>query len=257
MLKNKCNKISSILFLILLQNNSSFSQIVNIENKRIYDDTSGFSGSLDATLSAMKTKDLLFNMAFRPKVQFKTPKHYYLLISDLMYSKGSEKIFANTGMIHFRYAYRIKGPLKWESFSQIQYNQLLDQRIRTLVGTGLRLKFIDSKGYKLFAGFSTFYEYEEIKSTSTMNRNFRSNNYISCFFDPKTHFSFSGVLYYQPLWNDVRDFRIMGQYTLSFHFTKRTDFRIEFSNFYDSKPAPSVLKSTFNTSFGVRMKLGE
>jgi hypothetical protein len=62
MQKNKLIKVS--LFLTLFIVNNIFSQVVNIENKRIYDDTFGFSGSLDATLSAMKTKDLLFNMAF-------------------------------------------------------------------------------------------------------------------------------------------------------------------------------------------------
>ncbi len=246
-----------IPLLVLFSVNFSFSQVVNIENKRIYDDTSGVSGSVDATFSAMKTKDLLFNIALRPKIQYKTAKHYYFLISDLMYSKGSEKVFANSGMVHFRYAYRLKGPLKWENFSQIQYNQLLDQKMRTLIGTGLRLKCLDSKGYKLFAGISTFYEYEQIQSTRIFNKNFRSSNYISWFFDPKSHFSFSGVLYYQPLWNDLHDYRIMGQYTLSFHFTKRTDFRIEVTNFHDTRPAPGILKSTFSSSFGVRMKLGE
>lgn len=256
MLRNRIVKYFFIWFFIF-QFNYSFSQVVNIENKRIYDDTAGVSGSLDASLSAMKTKDLLVNLAFRPKIQYKTVKHYYLFLSDLMYSKGSEKVFSNSGMTHFRYAYRIKGPLKWESYAQAQYNQLLDQRMRALVGTGLRLKFLDTNGYKLFAGLSTFYEYEEIQSTHNLITDIRSSNYVSWFIDPKTNFTFSGVLYYQPLWNNFRDFRLMGQYTLSFHFTKRTDFRLEVSNFYDASPVSGVLKSTFNSSFGVRMKLGE
>src|SRR5574343_603890 len=86
-----------------------FSQVVNIENKRIYDDTAGWSGALDAGFSAVQNKDLLLNANFRPRVQYKTPKHYYLFLTDWYYSKGADRVYANTGMAHFRYAYRLQG----------------------------------------------------------------------------------------------------------------------------------------------------
>lgn len=56
-----------------------FSQVVNIENKRNYDDTVGFNGSIDANCSAIKTKDLIVNLFFRPRVQYKSRNHYYLI----------------------------------------------------------------------------------------------------------------------------------------------------------------------------------
>lgn len=43
---------------------------------------------------------------------------------------------------------------KWESYAQIQYNQLLNQRLRALGGTGLRWKFIDTNNVRFFAGSS-------------------------------------------------------------------------------------------------------
>ena len=48
------------------------SQVVNIENRRIYDDTSGWSGAFDAGFSAVQNKDLLLNATFRPRLQYKT-----------------------------------------------------------------------------------------------------------------------------------------------------------------------------------------
>ena len=246
-----------LIFCLVFTFSLSFSQVVNIENKRIYDDTSGISGVVDASVSAMKTKDLLMNFSFRPVVQYKTPKHYFLFINDLLYSKGGSHVYANSGVSHFRYAYRIKGPLKWESYAQIQYNQLLDQRSRALLGTGLRMKLLDTKGYRLFLGSSTFYEMETIASTDLTTMNMRWSNYFSWFIDPKSHYSFSGVMYYQPIWSYLNDFRFMGQYTLTFHFTKRTDFKIEVSHFYDSRPATGVVKSYFNSTFGIKVKLGK
>ena len=244
MLQSKIFLAITIFFLV----NVTLAQVVNIENKRIYDDTAGYSGSIDANLSAIKTKDLLVNVFFRPKIQYKTYKHYYLLLSDLMYSKGGDRIYSNSGMTHFQYAYRVKGPLKWESYIQLQYNQLLDQRLKLITGSGLRLKVYDKNKYKFFTGISTFYEIEEFVSSHVINKDFRLSQYISWYIDPKTNYFFSGVFYAQPLIENFDDIRIMGQYSLNFHFTKRTDFRVEFTHFYDSRPAVGVLKSNFNSS---------
>lgn len=248
-------KIVFLLFLIQIQFASS--QVVNIENKRIYDDTSGASGSIDASFSAMKTKDLLVNIFFRPRIQYKTIKHYYLIITDLMYSRGGDRVYSNSGLVHFQYAYRLKGPLKWENYFQTQYNHLLNQQSKIIIGSGLRLKCYDSKGYKFFTGISAFIEREELINSQIIQNDARLSNYISWYFDPKKHYFFSGVLYLQPSFQDFSDLRIMGQYSLNFHFTKRTDFKVEFTHFYDSRPSLGVVKSTFNSSFGIRMKLGE
>lgn len=251
-------------FLCLLFIFHSYAQIVNIENRRIYDDTAGWSGAFDAGFSAVRNKDLLLNASFRPRVQYKNLKHYYLFLTDWTYSKGADRVYANSGMAHFRYAYRLsrkdsekKSPWKWESYTQIQYNQLMDQKMRALIGTGLRVKAMDKNGYRIFAGASTFYEYEDIISSGQINRDWRSSNYVSWYFNPNPVFSFTAVTYYQPLWKNFRDYRIMGQYAMNFHVFKRYDFRFEFNNFFDSNPPENVRNWVFNTSFGVRIKLGE
>lgn len=241
-----------------------FAQIVNIENRRIYDDTLGWSGAFDAGFSAMQNKELLLNANLRPRVQFKTKNHYYLFLTDWYYSKGANQIYANSGMIHFRYAYRLhkkqsvkKSPWKWESYAQVQYNQLLDQRMRALAGSGIRIKMLDKNGFRIFAGSSTFYEYENIISSGQIIKDYRWSNYLSWYMNPKESFSFSAVTYFQPLWKDLKDFRIMGQYTLTFHVFKRIDLRLEFNNFFDSNPPEGVRNWIFISSAGFRVRLGE
>lgn len=244
--------------IVLLLSQHGISQVVNIENKRIYDDTSGWSGSLDAGFSAIQNDKLFYSLNFRPKVQYKTRKHYYLLLSDLVYTAGEEQVYANSGMSHFRYAYRLfNGPWKWESYAQVQYNQLLNQKIRALTGTGLRWKFLDTAGVRFFAGTSTFYEYEELQTDHVINRGFRWSNYLSWFIDTKKGWSFTGATYAQPLWSDLSDFRIMGQYALGFHVLKRLDIRMEYNFFYDSRPPVNVRKMVFSSSAGFRVRLGE
>lgn len=247
------------LFLFLACGISVNAQIVNIENRRIYEDTSGWSGSLDAGMSiTQNSADVLYSGNFRPRAQYKTRKNHFLIISDLNYTASNKTTFANSGMAHFRYARRIKdSPWKWEAYTQIQYNQLLNQRVRYLIGTGPRWKFIDTNNIRFFVGTSTFWEYEELTEDGIINNNFRWSNYLSWFIRTKSGFSFSATTYYQPRWDKMKDFRFSGQYQMAQALTKRLDIRFEFNMFYDSEPPVNVRKTVFSSSAGFRVRLGE
>lgn len=247
------------LFLFLACGVGVNAQIVNIENRRIYEDTSGWSGSLDAGMSiTQNSADVLYSGNFRPRAQYKTRKNHFLMISDLNYTASNKTTFANSGMAHFRYARRIKdSPWKWEAYTQIQYNQLLNQRVRYLLGTGPRWKFIDTNNIRFFVGTSTFWEYEELTEDGVINSNFRWSNYLSWFIRTKSGFSFSATTYYQPRWDKMKDFRFSGQYQMAQALTKRLDIRFEFNMFYDSEPPVNVRKTVFSSSAGFRVRLGE
>jgi hypothetical protein len=234
------------------------AQIVNIENKRIYDDTSGWSGSLDGGFSVVQNGPLFYSANFRPRVQYKTRKNYYLLLSDIAYTGSKSQTYANSGMSHFRYARRIKnGPWKWESFAQVQYNLMLNQKIRTLAGTGLRWKFIDTNNCRFFVGSSLFAEYEELQSDGLINKDVRWSNYLSWFINLKSGFSFTAVTYFQPVLNRMKDVRFSGQYSIGMAVTKRVDMRFEYNIFYDSNPPTNIRRMVFSSSAGFRVKLGE
>ncbi len=249
--------MKTILFIFLFCIGYTQAQIVNIENKRIYDDTAGWSGSLDANFSAMQNSDLLYNLGFRPRVQYKTRKHYVFLLSDISYTGSVTKTYANSGMSHLRYAHRIKnGPWKWESYAQVQYNELLNQKIRALVGTGLRWKFIDTNETRFFVGTSIFREYEELQTDKVINRSYRWSSYLSWFISRKT-WSCTAVHYIQPNIMDFKDLRYSGQLTIGIKLNKHLDLRLEGNLFHDSKPPVNVRPTVFNTTVGIRVKLGE
>ena len=65
------------------------------------------------------------------------------------------------------------------------------------------------------------------------------------------------LFYFQPVWRDLNDFRLMGQYSVMFQVLKRTDLRIECNNYYDSRPADNVRNWMFNATIGVHIRLGE
>lgn len=233
----------------------AYSQVVNIENKRIYDDSIGWSGSLAGKVAALQNKELYVNIEFKPRVQYKTKKNYCLLLTELAYSRGGS-VYANSGMTHFRFARRIKtGPWKWESFAQVQYNVLLLQRVRNLYGTGLRWKWMDITAGKAFVGSSLFFEYEEIRQTNELpnefNADLRWSTYASCYFASKNDVRFTAATYFQPNIRDLSDYRLSGQYTLLFHLTKKTDFKFELTGLYDTRPPVGVRHLIFDTSVGL------
>lgn len=233
-----------------------FTQIVNIENKRIYDDTAGWSGNLDASFSYIENKDYFYNLRSNARVQFKTHKHYYLMLSDFIYS-GGKTVYGNSGLTHFRYAYRIKNSAwKWESYAQVQYNQLLNQRIRTLLGTGIRVKLFDKEKLRFFLGSSVFYEYEEIRPNNEFLNDYRWSNYFSWFI-PYKHLNFTGTSYFQPLFNDLSDYRFSGQYAISSNITKRFRIKMEYFVFYDANPPEGVRNRIASLLIGFGIDFGK
>lgn len=295
------NKLYIFLIAFLYIYSTSWSQVVNIENKRVNDGTYGFSGALDMTLSAQRQKDLLVTLHFKPLVQFKfngksdfqlkkdankidsliikgdsvqpttkpdKNKHMLLLINDIKYTGGNKNTYANFGMIHLRYAYRIKQTAwKWESYYQIQYNQLLLQKVRTIFGSGLRYKIADipnkstgenkTGAIRIFTGTSLFYEYEEIKydfRPMDYNNAVRWSTYLSSYFG-FDNFEFSSTTYIQPSLADFKDHRVSGDYSLMVKITEPFSVKLNFSHFYDSKPPETVNKNTFSLSAGFVYKL--
>ncbi len=250
-----------LLFVLtnLLMVSLAQAQIVNMENRRIYEDTSGWSGALDAGFSFTQNSTTpLYSANFRPRVQFKNRKNHLLLISDLLYTASTKTTYANSGMLHFRYARRLKNsPWKWEAYTQVQYNQMLDQKLRYLVGTGPRWKFVDTNNIRFFIGTSALWEYEELQRNKQYNNYFRWSSYLSWFIQTKKGFSFNGTTYYQPRFDRIKDFRFSGQYTISQQVTKRFDIRIDFTIYYDSDPPANVQKTLLSSTTGFRVRLGE
>lgn len=246
--------ILSLLFLFSLSLNS---QIVNIENKRIYDSSVGFSGNLSSSFSVIKNKYSLYLLDLNPRIQYKNKRNYFLLVGDVNYSKSKEKIFSNNGMLHFRYSNKISNSIGLESYIQSQYNLVLDQKGRYIIGTGIRYKIIeDKKKIKLFYGGSFLYEHE-ILQNHILENNLRMSNYISFYFNYNDNISINGTSYYQPNILKVSDYKLSGEYVISVFITKMLDINIVYDFFYDSNPPNNVINFIYNSKAGFKIKFGE
>lgn len=282
---------------MLLFTLSVYSQVVNIENRRLGDGTYGFSGAMNLNFAAQKQKDVLLTFGFRPMIQYKfnskkycqttqidsitvdstdkkhvikrpsNYKHLIFLMNDLTYTGAKGVTYANFGMMHLRYAYRIKeSAWEWESYTQIQYNQLLLQKLRYLLGTGLRVRIFDvktkNKTYdkqqiRMFGGTSLFYEYEEIKYTNRpigYDNALRWSSYVSTYLNFK-HFELTSTTYMQPNILNFKDVKFSGEYSVLLRVTEPFSVRFTFNHYLDTKPPETVQRGTFYFGVGFTYKL--
>lgn len=233
----------------------NFSQVVNIESQRIHSDTTGWDGTLEAGFSVNQNNSLLISATSLAHVQYKTKKDLYMVVGNWRFTNGGTSRFVNDGMAHFRYNHKFNSWLRLEAFTQVQYNELLNLRLRYLVGMGPRFKFIDKKMLHMYTGVLYMFEYENQSINDTLEYNNRLSTYLSWTIDPNPNFSFVATTYYQPKLTDWSDFRISGNYALKFKAFKRLAFKIEFSFLYDSTPSISINKFVFNGTTGIVFNL--
>ena len=235
----------------------SKAQIQHIENRRIYNDTTGWAGQIDGNFSALQNRDLLVTLGVKPFAQYVDSVNYFLALGDYTYSFG-DRLYANSLLLHLRYNRYFARDIRWvcwEFYTQAQYNPLLSQRLRALAGTGPRFQILGKRKYKVFSGLSYMYEYQEIIADQSIERNHRGSLYVSWFVSPNTNFVFSGSTYVQPLLTNFSDYLISGQYALKFRIVKRLNFKFEFGFLYDSRPPQEVRNFIFNAQAGVSIDL--
>lgn len=235
--------------------NYAFSQVVNIEGQRLHSDTTGWDGTLDAGFSINQNNNLLISATTNAHVQLKSKKNVYMLLGNWRFTNGGTSRFVNDGMAHFRYNHKFNSWLRLEAFTQVQYNELLNLRIRYLAGIGPRFKFLDKKWIHMYSGTLYMFEYENQAITDTVEYNNRLSTYLSWTIDPNPNFSFVATTYYQPKLTNWSDFRVSGNYALKFKAFKRFSFKVEFNFLYDSQPPGGIKQFVFNGNTGIIFNL--
>lgn len=224
--------------LMLLALNAS-AQLVNIESRRMHTDSLRHAGN--ATLSAAyqdNSNISVFSLksAFAVQLKSKNYKHIYMVLGNSDWTTVNNTDVVNAAFAHLRYNYKVTDLLRWEVFTQWQYNKILALNKRSLTGTGPRVKFVNSPHVHAYVGSLYMYEYEVVTGeVPEVNRDHRSSSYLTFTIGfPKTHAELVSTAYFQPLFSDMNDYRITWQTALTFQITKRFRWTSSFNYLYDS-----------------------
>jgi hypothetical protein len=245
-------------FLVILVFAESLSaQIINIEDRRQRRaDSTNWQGFVDVSLHANRNTRRVLQGRLNTQVQYHYKKHFamWLLGGQLLRVDG--RSFANDGFSHVRYNYDMSDHVVFEAYGQIQYNEQLFIRLRSLVGSGLRFKYKVSPTVRFYSGIGLMPE-NNLLTTFINYQRLRMSNYVSMSIKPDPRFAFVSTHYWQPDLERLRsNHRYASESTLLIKLTDRLVFRQSLSLVYDNDPVipPTVPRFVLATSGAIRLE---
>ncbi|MEO6638589.1 MAG: DUF481 domain-containing protein [Ginsengibacter sp.] len=239
-----------IIFLALY--NPSHAQVVNVETRRIHSDTTGWFGSAGTSFLFEKNAVKVISINATAHVEYKTTRSLSLFLVDYSLLEGNGQTLNNNLFYHLRYNYKINKWLRWEAFSQLQQNNITGIKLRWLAGTGPRFKLAASKKISLYAATAAMFEYEKEQTKPVIyHRDFRSSSYVSITYKPSENSEIIGAAFYQPLFSNFNDYRILNEIRLKFQIATHFSFTTGWDYLYDSKPAANTPSLNYSISNGI------
>ena len=248
-----------ILILMGVYSPLVFGQLVNIESKRMQTDSIRFVLKSDLDFSYNNNDGAyIYRLggALSTQLKSKDLKKVYFLIGNYKLIRAEEKDFQNSWFAHFRFNYKLSSLFRLESFVQSQHNELLDINSRNLIGTGVRLKVLDKKTIDFYLGNAYMYEIEQSDAFDNRSYHHRHSAYLSFtanVVDGKV--SLLNTVYYQPLYEQLKDYRILEQFKAEIPLSKHLNMFTLFNYYYDSITPGGRKQFTSNVSVGLGWEL--
>jgi len=235
------------------------AQLINIESKRMHTDTvrAVFRGDLSTAFTDNNGKDIFtFRGSLTTQLKSKNRKNIYFFTGDYNRIRSGGADILNNWFFHLRYNQQWNETLRFESYLQWQRNSVLDVNRRYLVGAGLRLKLIDRPHMNLYLGQAYMYEIEQNDELGQEFYFHRHSAYLSASFSfPESSISISNTLYFQPLYQNFSDYRILEQFKLEVPIVKKLLVFALIDYFYDRITPKGRKQFSSVNSFGLSIRL--
>ncbi len=253
-------RILLVNILILLPGFVS-AQLVNIEARRMQTDSVRFALNGDFSFNHTNNDGKQVNQidaAVTTQLKSKDLRMIYFLLGNYrLIDTGAENL-QNAWFLHGRFNYKFEQFPAWriESFIQGQYNQLLVVEQRNLIGAGLRVKWMDKERFTGYAGNSYMYEIEYSDRAGTTNYNHRNSTYLTLSYAAESlKLSVTNTFYFQPLYSDLSDYRILEQFRLDIPLAKWLSVFTVYNYYFDSNTPLNTTEYTSNLNIGVGIRL--
>lgn len=219
-----------------------FTQIiycqVNTEKYRSIEDSLGFAGimKLDASIQTGNTDLQLIGSQIL--FDYKKPGSRILLILNGDYGWNNGEQFSNEALAHLRFVRSLNQSLKFEIFTQLNYDKSTLLLFRSLGGAGLRFKLFETKNSVFWFGSAYMLEYERYSAPRRfINKKKilanRWSNYLTYNLTIQKNVSISSVIYYQPRFDLWRDTRILADNSLIVNLSNSLSLSVDFDLRYD------------------------
>jgi hypothetical protein len=248
-----------LLFILSLIVNVAKAQLVNIESKRMQTDSIRFVLNNDFAFNYTDNNGkYLYQISDALTTQFKSKdlRQIYLLLGNYKLIRTADQDFANSWFLHFRVNYKLSNLFRLESFIQSQGDKVLDVNSRNLIGLGFRLKLISKENTKLYLGNTYMYEMERSDEFDKQYFHHRNSTYFSYTGHfPSLDLTVINTLYYQPLYNDFSDYRLLEQLKVKYPITDYLKIFVLYDYYYDSFTPKERAQYSSSTKIGFSVSL--
>ncbi len=245
------------LFAMVIASLSVFSQ-KNTEILRV-DRKDGFYHNLNMEIGFSDGNSNKTQVEGGYRLDYVIGNLHSFLVANLEFQESNFKKTDDNAFIHIRGMYEIIKKFNFELFMQTEYDEFINLQDRNLLGISFRYNPIkyrfgaDSSGLLDFSiATGGMYEYEYYKNENSYHETnlFRSSSNISLkiFFDKKTQFS--TVVYFQPNFEHIHNYRILNENRISFGIYDNFKIYVNTSYRFDNEPEPGVLNYDFKLTNG-------
>ena len=254
----KTTSYLSILLLSIFLHTHLSAQIVNIEERRISgtNDSTYWYGTLRLGANMVKVKEEVVRFKGTGQIQYKKGRSMTLLLADGNFLRAGNKDFNKKLFGHLRFNYKLGETLTSEAFVQGQYNKLLLLRLRALVGTGLRFRFLKSMDgqQRVYGGMAYIYEANRFLEEIPDRNWHRLSTYVSFTFHPWEGVKLINTTYFQPVLSDFGNYRFATEWRLDTPLGKKMTFFTDFSMSIDQSLPVGAPTNTYAWLNGVAVK---
>lgn len=252
--------MKTIIFLIFITLFSyTLTAQVNTEKFREASDSTGFSGNVDISATAITGNTDFQIINGDTRLNYNWGKSYTFFVGSAGYGWQDKEAFSNQALAHLRHVESLNDFLQLEFFLQFNYNKKRLLLSRELAGTGVRFKLLSEKSIKIRYGLAYMFEHEEydLPANSSHGRLTDANrisSYATFDIQLKDGFNFISVTYYQPKISDWNDLKAISDNSFVSELSSLLDLTFGVSLRYDSRPPDTIKKLDTTTKFGLSFK---
>lgn len=239
-------------FAIFILFPSVAASFVNIESLR-QSHKEGWYGSSGITSGGSSGNINIFRLGLTSQNIYKTENNEVIFSNRFDYTEAGRNRIANSGNTHLRYSQKVLPYLKWEVFSQAEFNEFQKLKLRTVNGGGLRWRLYSGDENSLFLGTGLYYEDEVVIDDDDQN-NFRGNLYLSFRRLVRNLLEITMTGYYQPSHKTMSDYRVRMNLGLEFKVLKGLTWVNEIRYMADTRPPEGIRREDvfFNVGMSLR-----
>lgn len=244
-------ELTVALICIILFNTSSSPSVAQVnvftsETMKRMEQKAGWYNSVKLDLSYRSGNTDLLTLRTRFRTDYLSKSFHTFLFGSLQHGRKDDDLFTSKGIAHARLIRNLTHHVLVESFVQKQFNESILLTDRNLLGGGFRFAFSTPEArINSYFGTGIMWEHESINDSDKgiiVTRIPRSTNYISWKAELDDRISTSATGYYQVSLEDVTDFRILFEGSISFSLSKRLTMPLSANFRFDNSPPTGIRK---------------